>query len=66
MKKKTSSQVRTFVRATRGANMVEYIILVGLVALAAIGGYTKFGASATKAVKDQAGTVDKVPTAAGN
>lgn len=43
MKNKKSSSVHNFLRATRGANMVEYIILVGIVALIAIGGFGFFG-----------------------
>ncbi len=52
MKNKNRSSLRKFVRATRGANMVEYIILVGLVALIAIVGFGFFG----KQVQDRVNT----------
>lgn len=65
MKNKNRSSLRNFVRATRGANMVEYIILVGLVALICIGGYTLFGDKVNKAISVQSTTVGNVNTAAG-
>lgn len=37
--------LRRLAKDTRGANFVEYIILVGLVALAGIGAYRGFGKS---------------------
>jgi pilus assembly protein Flp/PilA len=65
MKNKNRSSLSNFVRATRGANMVEYIILVGLVALICIGGYTLFGDKVNKAISVQSTTVGNVNTAAG-
>lgn len=65
MKNKNRSSIRNFVRATRGANMVEYIILVGLVALICIGGYTVFGDKVNKSIGAQASTVSTVNTSAG-
>lgn len=35
----------TLVSDTRGAGLVEYIILVGLIALAALAGFSYFGSS---------------------
>jgi Flp pilus assembly pilin Flp len=58
MKNKNRSSLRNFVRATRGANMVEYIILVGLVALICIGGYTVFGKQVDKSIRAQSQSVD--------
>lgn len=57
MKNKKSSSVRNFLRATRGANMVEYIILVGIVALLAIGGFGFFGDQVKAKVHKQGETV---------
>jgi Flp pilus assembly pilin Flp len=57
MKKNSTPSVRNFVRDTRGANMVEYIILVGLVALICIGGYKIFGEKVNTAVHQQSDTV---------
>lgn len=44
-------------RDTRGANKVEYLILVGLVALLALGAYRAFGTSVSKKAEDQAAKV---------
>jgi len=40
-------------RDTRGAGFVEYIILVGVVALFCIAGYTYFGGKVTDKIKAQ-------------
>jgi pilus assembly protein Flp/PilA len=66
MKNKNSSSVRSLLRSTRGANMVEYIILVGLVALLCIGGYSVFGKNANDKIHLQAKTVGDVNGVAGN
>jgi Flp pilus assembly pilin Flp len=56
---KARSIVRRLRKDTRGANMVEYIILVGVVALLAIVAFQKFNKSVSGKVTEQAGTVDK-------
>ncbi len=61
-----SSKLSTLVRDQRGANMVEYIILVGVVALLAIFAFQKFNGSVTKKVKEQAGQVDKLNSGIGS
>ena len=66
MKKNSSPSVRNFLRATRGANMVEYVILVGLVALMCIVAYTMFGDSMKDRIKAQATTVKGVNAGTGN
>jgi pilus assembly protein Flp/PilA len=43
---------------------VEYIILVGVVALIALAGYRIFGASVTAKIGEQAGGVDSINGAA--
>ncbi len=58
MKNKNSSPVRNFLRATRGANMVEYIILVGVVALLAVVGFKAFSTSVSGTVKAQGTTIE--------
>jgi Flp pilus assembly pilin Flp len=58
MKKNNSSQVRTFIRSTRGANMVEYIILVGVVALLAVAGFKFFSTSVSTTVHNQGTSVE--------
>ena len=65
MKKNNTSSLRNLVRAARGANMVEYIILVGLVALLCIGGYSLFGKNVNDRISKQAGTVGTVQVVAG-
>jgi pilus assembly protein Flp/PilA len=49
---------------TRGANLVEYIILVGVIALIAIVGFKKFGGSVRAKVDEQAGSVSGINGAA--
>jgi Flp pilus assembly pilin Flp len=48
------------VRDTRGANMVEYIIVVGLVALIAIVGFSTFGGDVKQKIEDQSKKVKDV------
>ena len=54
------NRFRGLVRDRRGANMVEYIILVGLVALLAIVAFKTFNTSVKSKVTEQAGTVDNI------
>jgi Flp pilus assembly pilin Flp len=42
---------------TRGANIVEYVILVGVVALVAVAGFRLFGTSVKDKISDQANAV---------
>lgn len=44
----------------KGANLVEYIILVGVIALIAIAGFKIFGTSVQKKIQDQASSVDDI------
>lgn len=41
----SKARLRWFLSDTRGAGLVEYIILVGLIALAALAGFSYFGTS---------------------
>lgn len=50
---------------TRGAGFVEYIVLVGLVALFCIVAYKSFGDSVTKKVKEQGTAVEAIGNAQG-
>jgi Flp pilus assembly pilin Flp len=47
-------------RDTRGAGFVEYIILVGLVALFCILAYQAFGGAVDAKVRDQASAVQNI------
>lgn len=62
MKKEIKRSVRNLVRATRSANMVEYIILVGVVALLAVVGFNAFSKSVSGTVTAQGATIDTART----
>ncbi len=47
-------------RDRRGANLVEYIILVGVVALFALAGFQMFGTSVKNKIQSQASTVGTI------
>ena len=55
--------IKALARDTRGAGMVEYIILVGLVALFCIGAYQTFGDAVTEKVEEQADQVGTIGAA---
>ena len=57
---RTLAMVRRLKRDTLGANMVEYIILVGVVALLAIVAFKFFNSSVRDKVNNQAKTVNGV------
>ncbi len=50
----------TFVKDTRGANMVEYIILVGVVALLAMAGFKVFGNAVSTEIQGQGTTIGSI------
>ena len=50
----------SFIKDTRGANLVEYIILVGVVALIALAGFKLFGTSVTDKVNEQSNSVNAI------
>jgi Flp pilus assembly pilin Flp len=50
----------SFIKDTRGANMVEYIILVGVVAILAMAGFKLFGSSVKTEIQGQGNTVSGV------
>jgi len=54
------SLARRLARDQRGANMVEYIILVGVVALLAIAAFRFFNASVKAKINQQAGAVNAI------
>ena len=53
-------------RDTRGANMVEYIILVGVVALLAIAAFTTFSGKVSTEIGTQGDTVSGINTGTGS
>jgi Flp pilus assembly pilin Flp len=50
-------QIRKFLQDKRGANMVEYIIVVAVIALVAIAAFRTFGNAVNDKVNDKAGDV---------
>jgi len=55
------TRTKSFLNDTRGAGMVEYIILVGVVAILAIAGFKAFGGQISGKIQQQGGTVNAVP-----
>lgn len=61
MKKTTlKRRARNLIKDTKGANLVEYIILVGIIALIALAGYRAFGESVTERIETQAASVGSI------
>ena len=54
------TEKRNLVKDTEGANLVEYLILVGLVALAVIIAFTAFGDTVEQKIEEQGGTVGAI------
>jgi Flp pilus assembly pilin Flp len=52
--------VRNLAKDTRGANMVEYIIMVGLIAIIAMAGFRFFGSNINQKINQQGQTVNGV------
>lgn len=59
-KTEKQNRLQKLVKDDRGANLVEYIILVGVVALIALAGYKVFGTSVDNKINEQAGSVDAI------
>ena len=51
---------------TYGANMVEYILLVGVVALISIAAFTKFGGKVQEKIREQGISVGEINSSPGN
>jgi Flp pilus assembly pilin Flp len=56
----SESWLNRLIRDRRGAGLTEYIILVGVIALLAIGAFRFFGKSVSKKIEQQAGTVTNI------
>lgn len=54
---KLTIATKGILKDTRGANLVEYIILVGVVALIALAGFRTFGGAVTAKIGTQAASV---------
>jgi Flp pilus assembly pilin Flp len=67
MKRSQNSDPTTAMKLTRderGATLMEYIMLAGLVAIAAFAGFRLFGQDVQTAISGQASTVSSIPTSA--
>jgi pilus assembly protein Flp/PilA len=53
-------KLNKLVRDSKGANLVEYIILVGVIALIALAGFKIFGKNVDQKIQDQAGKVSAI------
>ncbi len=53
-------KIRRLIQDKRGANMVEYIIVVAVIALVAIAAFRTFGKSVDAKTTEQAGKVDSI------
>ena len=54
--------MKKLTRDERGATLMEYIMLAGLVAIAAFAGFRLFGQDVQTAISGQASTVSSIPT----
>jgi Flp pilus assembly pilin Flp len=54
------NKIRQLIKDTRGANLVEYIILVGVIALIALAGFKMFGTKVQAKIQEQAGKVGQI------
>jgi len=64
MKKLSLIRAKQLVKDTRGANMVEYINLVGVIALIAIAGFKLFGGKVQAKIEEQGSSVGGINGAA--
>jgi pilus assembly protein Flp/PilA len=64
MSRSIRRQIKTFSKEEKGATMFEYAILVGVIALIAIGGATAFGADLRTMFQNLAASVTGVNTTA--
>jgi len=59
-------KLKKLVHDRRGASLIEYVLLIGVVALLAIAGFKTFGGSVKKKIGEQATAVDGVNGSIGN
>jgi Flp pilus assembly pilin Flp len=59
------SRLAAFFTDTRGGEMVEYMIVLGVVALISIGAFTQFGGSIKSKIGEQGGTVGSINAGGG-
>jgi Flp pilus assembly pilin Flp len=49
-----------FFKAVKGASLVEYLILVGVISLIALAGFKTFGKTVDKKIQDQGSKVSEI------
>jgi Flp pilus assembly pilin Flp len=59
------NRLSAFFTDTRGGEMVEYMIVLGVVALISIGAFTQFGGSIKSKIGEQGGTVGSINAGGG-
>ena len=59
-------KLKRLTRDQRGASLIEYVLLIGVVALLAIAGFKIFGTSVKGKISEQAKAVDGVNGSIGN
>ena len=52
--------MKNLLKNSFGANLVEYIILIGVIALIALAGFKIFGKNVDQKIQDQAGKVSNI------
>lgn len=60
-----TARLRGLAADSRGASFIEYVIVVGLVAIIAIAAFQKFGETVVKKLEDETKALDKVKPAGG-
>jgi Flp pilus assembly pilin Flp len=61
--RRVSNSLQRFARDQRGASFIEYVIVVGLVAIIAIAGFKAFGAKVVEKLTDETNGLDQVQPA---
>ena len=56
-------QIRSLARDLRGGGVVEYVILIGCIAILAYAGFKAFGDQVSGQIKGQTTTLKAIPTA---
>jgi pilus assembly protein Flp/PilA len=54
------NKIRSLVKDTRGATLVEYMILVGMIAILAMLAFKAFGSSVKTKINQEASSVGKI------
>jgi pilus assembly protein Flp/PilA len=61
VKTKRSTALAKLIRDDKGATLMEYVMLAGLIAIAAFAGFKLFGSNISSTINGQAGAVSSIP-----